>query len=223
MRMKKKIKAVIFDMDGVIIDASMFHAKIIASILAEKGIKIPPEKISVEGKMTKVIFEEIFRQYGGDFRVEDLVEEKKKRTFAAAKNNVKEISGTRKFIDKISKLGLPMAIGTAGMPEITSLFLNELGLKEKFAVIATVYETKNGKPEPDVFLLAAKKLKVAPKFCLVVEDAVIGMVAANRAGMQCIGLIKNGGKEKYPADLLVASLTDEIIFKTFEFTKNKQN
>ena len=97
--------------------------------------------------------------------------------------------------------------------------LTKLDLKEKFTAIASSYELEKGKPAPDIFLLAARRLNVAPEYCLVVEDGLNGMIAAKAAGMACVGLVRDNTGLDYPADLLVKDLGDKSIGETYEFIR----
>jgi HAD superfamily hydrolase (TIGR01549 family) len=103
--------------------------------------------------------------------------------------------------------GFPLAIASASIKSFINLVVKELGLENIFDVLVSSTEVAKGKPAPDIFLLAAKKLGADPENCIVIEDGIKGMEAAKNAGMKCIGLVadKNGA---YPADILVNSLTE---------------
>ena len=88
--------------------------------------------------------------------------------------------------------------------------LNELGVSDAFAARATGEEVPAGKPAPDVFLLAARRLGVDPSDCLVIEDAPAGVAAARAAGMRCIGLAPEGGSRLAVADVVVRSLREVV-------------
>jgi HAD superfamily hydrolase (TIGR01509 family) len=217
---KKIIKAVIFDMDGVISDTEIIQSEATSLILAEKGIIIAPQEISARyaGISAKITLKEIFRGHKKEnIDIDKLVEEKLKRTYVLAENNVKAIEGTVEFINKLIENGLSLAVGSGSNPGFVDFVLTELNLKNKFAAIVSTYETKNGKPAPDVFLLAAQRLNVLPEDCLVIEDGVSGMLAAKAAGMECVGLVRGTSDQKYPADLLVKNLGDKKIWEIYEF------
>lgn len=219
---KKIIKAVIFDMDGVISDTEIIQATAMSLVLAKNGIEMTPQEESARyaGIKSKVTFEEIFRVHNKiNVDIDSLVEEKKRLVYDAVNKNIKTVPGTIEFIDELRGLGLPLAIGSAASLQFIDLVLSKLDLKKKFAAIASCYEIENGKPAPDVFLLAARQLNVAPEYCLVVEDGVNGMIAAKAAGMECVGLVRDNTGLKYPADLLVSDLRDKSVKETYEFKR----
>ncbi len=198
-------------MDGVISDTQVIHAKTESELLKDYGIEIHPDEIT--RRYAGVGDEEMFREIFSNARqklpkIGQLVEKKWKIMDELVRGNVKEIPGTSEFIKRLKSLSLPLAVGSASRLAFIELVLAELGLRRKFDAIASAEEVKKGKPEPDLFLLAAKRLSVAPEDCLVIEDGVSGMIAAKRAGMQCVGLIKNKTEQAYPADLLVTDLRE---------------
>ena len=208
MSLKPAIKAIIFDMDGVISDTQIIHAKTESELLKGYNIEIHPEEITrrYAGVSDQEMFKEIFNNAQREMpELNQLVEKKWKMMDKLVRGNVKEISGTREFIGKSRVVGLPLAVGSASRLAFIELVLAELDLRHKFNAIASAEEVKKGKPEPDLFLLAAKRLYVAPENCVVVEDGRSGMIAAKRAGMQCIGLVQHED-DYYPADLLVKDL-----------------
>lgn len=208
---KQTIKAVIFDMDGVISDTQVIHAKVESEILKEYGIEIHPDEITnrFAGVAISEIFQEIFSDFNKEMpAIEELIKTKWETMERLAKNNVKEIPGTGEFIQSLKILGLPIAVASASRLAFIKLILSELNLIEKFNVISSAEEVKRGKPEPDLFLLAAERLGILPKDCLVIEDGISGMIAAKKAGMKCIGLVRHEESKNYPADFLVKDLRD---------------
>jgi HAD superfamily hydrolase (TIGR01509 family) len=129
-----------------------------------------------------------------------------------SKGQVKPVSGALELIRELRSKGLKMAIGTSSQRELAHLFLSELGLKKMFKVIVTLDDVKNGKPDPEIFLLAAEKLQVAPEECVVIEDGRSGMQAAKAAEMKCVGLVGDRSSKDSPADILVESLKELIDF-----------
>lgn len=219
---KKTIRAVIFDMDGVISDTEKVISEVTSGLLAENGIEMAAQEIARQyaGVSDRETLRQILQTRGRkDIDIDKLLEEKLRRIRTAFKNNIRAVDGTAEFIDKLSVLGLPLAVGSASRFEFIDLILSELGLKSKFAAIAGIDEAKKGKPDPDIFLLAAKKLAIRPQDCLVVEDAFNGMLAAKAAGMECVGLVREDLGQKYPAGLLVKTLGDKKIWDKYNFMK----
>ena len=207
---KNSIKAVIFDMDGVVSDTEKFHAEIEKEMFKKYNITIDMNEITdkYSGVPVNVIFQEIFNAHKVSVDIDKVVEEKQRLMFAKSRGHIKPVSGVLNLIKKIQKKGLKISLGTSSQKKLTNLILSELSLKNIFKIAITVDDVKKGKPSPDIFLLAAKKMGVNPEECLVIEDGRSGMLAAKCAGMKCIGLVKNKHSKNYPADILVESLNE---------------
>lgn len=206
-------------MDGVISDTQDILAVVERDMLKGQGIDMSAEEITrrFAGMSSKDIFTVIFSEYNKDLScIDKLIEERKIKTLDAVRGNVKEISGTREFIDNLLNDNFRLAVASGSIIPFIDLVLSELNLKNKFSAVASSQEVENGKPDPAVFLLAAQRLGVAPEECLVVEDGISGMIAAKRAGMKCIGLVrKECDNQGYPVDLIVKDLRDvEMNFLT---------
>lgn len=208
----RKIKAIIFDMDGVISDTQDILAVVEKDILKERGIDMSAEEITrrFAGMSSRDIFTIIFSEHNKDLsHIDKLIEERKVKTLNAAKGNVKEISGTREFIDNLLDGNFRLAVASGSLIPFIDLVLSELNLKNKFSAVVSSQEVENGKPDPAVFLLAAERLSLKPEECIVIEDGINGMIAAKRAGMKCIGLVRQeNNNQNYPADLIVKDLRD---------------
>jgi len=202
------IKAVIFDMDGVISDTQKLHSLIETDLLKRNGINITPEEITKNygGVPTKVFFEKIFKDYKIEVDLENILKEKWEKIMASVPNNISALPGVVKLIKDLKKAGVKLAVASSSIAKFIDLVLSELEIRENFDVITSVEEVEHGKPDPDIFLLSAKKLNTDPKECVVIEDAISGMTGAKRASMMCIGLISD--ERSYPADLTVTSLED---------------
>lgn len=213
MENKTRIQAVIFDMDGVISDTQSVCSQVESDLLKEHDVEIHPDEITrrYAGVRSNDMFADIF--HGSSRTLSDiqkLSEERLKRVDAAINGNIRAIPGTLEFIARLKTKKMPMAIASASNLKFIELVLQELGIRSAFHSIASSREVRSGKPEPDVFLLAAKRLNVEPNYCLVIEDGVSGMVAARRAGMKCVGLVRHDKHDKslYPADLLIGDLRE---------------
>ena len=199
--------AYIFDHDGVIADTQGLHAAIESQMLAAFGIDITAEEITrrYSGVSMRVMFPELFADRGKEPpNVEQLVEEKY-RLIMKSIDQVRPIDGTIHLIRRIHAEGVPMAVGSASRKLFLDAVLQKLGIERMFRAIATGHEVPHGKPAPDIFLLAAKRLDIEPRKCVVVEDSYHGMEAAKRAGMKCIAL-DNGTQPHIDADWVFKDL-----------------
>lgn len=220
----KKFKAVIFDLDGVISDTQCIHAAVEEEVLKEYGIDIPADELTrrFAGVTQKEMFGTIFSELGrNDIDIDEAVLKKRERMMQAVKGNVKEVPGTKEFIEFLFQNNFPLAVASASRIAFIEMVLLELELRDKFKAIASAQEVERGKPDPAVFLLAAERLSVLPQDCLVIEDGLSGMIAAIAAGMKCVALVREETNVEYPADLVVKNLAQ--VPGILNLRKNKYN
>lgn len=214
----KKSKAVIFDMDGVISDTQKVHSLVDSELAKEFGVNISPEEITenYSGVMARIMFPEIFKKYNRILPdLESLIREKERRIDNLVDSNVFWVDGTKEFIEKLYKIDIPLSVASASHKSFIQSVLSELGISDKFIAIASAKEVLKGKPDPDLFLLAAERMNIDPEDCLVIEDGINGMVAAKKANMQCVALIRNDIRKDYPADIVVSDLRNLNIKELF--------
>jgi beta-phosphoglucomutase len=188
--MNKKIKAVIFDLDGVITDTSEYHYRAWKRLADEEGIPFNRDdndklrgvsrseclKILLNGKQVSAEqFQEMM-----DRKNEYYVELLRQMT----SENI--LSGAKEIVLEIKKRGIKTAI--ASVSKNTRTVLKGTGIENLFDIVVDGYSVKNTKPAPDIFLFAAKELGVKPKDCAVVEDAEAGIDAALAGNMLPIGI-----------------------------------
>lgn len=204
-------KAVIFDMDGVVSDTQQFHAEVESNLLKRFGINMSPHEITEKysGVSDEKMFREIFEKDNVQIpSLSDLIFDKWNLMGEIAKGRIQEIPGASNLIKELKKNKFKLAIASAS----TMLFINEvlieLKIQNYFDVLVSAQEVEHGKPAPDIFLLALKRLHVKPEEAIVIEDGRSGMIGAKKAKIKCVGLVKDT-KQDYPADMLVADL-DQI-------------
>jgi len=184
-------RAVIFDLDGVLVDSSRFHFEAWRRLSQELPVKQP---------VTEAWFRRTFGQRNDEILLSLFQRELTQKKVAAysdrkeilfrqlARGRLKPLSGARELVEGVYQAGFQLAVGTSTPPENLEMILEQLELARYFPVRVTGADVKHGKPDPEVFLLAAQRLQIAPKYCVVIEDAEAGVVAARRAGMRCIGV-----------------------------------
>ena len=210
--MNNNIKAVIFDMDGVIADTQTIHNETNAEILQSYGIPLSSKDMSkFAGIPNKKTFADLFKKYNVNADVDKAVSEKwdliKEKTKV-----IKAIPGVLDFIQKLYSNKFKMAIASSSPADFIDHVLLSLKIKDFFTIIINGDEVKKGKPSPDIFLKAAKKLKVKPLDCLVFEDAPAGIQAAKNAGMKCIAITTAHKKEDLSrADKIIDSFSELTI------------
>jgi len=125
-----------------------------------------------------------------------------------ANQTVDPVPGIYDLLDLCKEMNFNIAVGTASTFDYASNVLKALKIFDKFDSIVSSNMVSKGKPEPDIFLLAAKNINLDPVDCIVIEDGISGMIAANRADMKCIALVKKIDFDKYPTKNQVLSLKD---------------
>jgi beta-phosphoglucomutase len=187
-----KIKACLFDLDGVIVDTAKFHFIAWKEMANELGFDFSEEENEQLKGVSRMRSLEILLEIGKITKSEE-----EKSRLAAAKNRrylefVQQMSeeeilpGVIRFLNDLRSNGMPIALGSAS--KNAQLILDRIHLKEKFDVIVDGNIVSKAKPHPEVFLKCAEMLNVEPRECLVFEDAQAGIDAALNGGMKVIGV-----------------------------------
>jgi beta-phosphoglucomutase len=211
-------KGVIFDMDGVLVDSEAFINTAIRKMFAEHGAQIKPEDFGpLVGTGENYALGSMAKKY----HLQIDIELAKQRTYdiylEIIKDNLRLLPGALEFIAKCRKLGKKIAIATSADMRKVEGNLREVNLPfETFDAIITAEDVVHRKPAPDIFFVAAKRLGIDPKECLVVEDAVNGVTAAKAAGAKCLALTTSFPKQKLSkADWFATNLAaapNEVLF-----------
>jgi HAD superfamily hydrolase (TIGR01509 family) len=209
------IKAVIFDMDDLMINSYPIHNLTNDAMLNRYGHKLSevPEDIRRRFLGKRVIdgITQMKDYFKIDKGVEELYAEREKIFLRLIKNKIEPMPGLFRIIETLEKEKIDMAIGSSGTRDYIELVLEKLKLSDRFKIIVSGEDVEKGKPDPAAFLIAAERLNKMPEECLVLEDATNGVEAAKAAGMKVIG-VRNPYTLKQnlsDADIIVDSL-DEI-------------
>ena len=183
------VRAIIFDMDGVLVDSEPFHVEI-----EKRQFELNKLLISTEehhqymGVASDVMWREIAKDHALEMAVEELISQNKAESirFFGELEEIPVMPGLVDVLEQLTQKGIPMAVASSSFHEIIELILERTALRKYFQHVVSSQEAGKSKPEPDVFLLAAQRLGVQPQECLVVEDSKNGIRAAKAAGMRCI-------------------------------------
>lgn len=183
------IRAVIFDMDGVLVDSEPFHVAIEKRQFELNRLIISDEEHQhYMGVASDVMWHSIAKQHPLPLEVEELIEQNKAESirFFRELEEIPVMPGVKDVLEELKRRNFPVAVASSSFHEVIELILDRTGLRGYFQQVVSSKEAGKSKPEPDVFLLAAARLGVAPEQCLVVEDSFNGIRAAKAAGMRCI-------------------------------------
>ena len=182
----KNYKLIIFDCDGVLVDSEMISAKAIADVIRPLGIEMTTEQAFVEfvgGSMVKTLA--FVEEKIGRPAPFDIEKEYRRITFDAYRKEMKPVNGIEDILDFLS---IDKCVASNGPKNKVNLNLEVTGLKQYFPEhhIFSAYDIEIWKPNPDLYLHAAKRMGFKPSECIVIEDSVNGLKAANSAGMLCL-------------------------------------
>lgn len=199
------LKAILFDMDGSLVDTEVLHIRSFNEILKRWGARITHRDWFEKylGVGSYFIMGDMFKRNGIKEDAKKWVK-KRKKVFQefTRRYRMRTIPGFRNFFKKVKKKGLKYAIVSGGHSSNVKASLRNVGIRERILLV-TVEDVKRRKPFPDGFLLAAKKLGVKPSECLVFEDSVAGVTAAKRAGMKCVALLTSTTRKRLNHSTLV--------------------
>ncbi|MBL0743632.1 beta-phosphoglucomutase [Chryseolinea lacunae] len=204
------IKACIFDLDGVIVDTAHYHFLAWKRLADELGIAFTPEDNERLKGVSRMASMDILLEVGGvtlsDHDKERLANKKNTWFVDYVERMVPEeiFPGVKQLIEKLKEKGIK--IGLASSSKNAKTVLQRLYVEPLFDVVVDGTMVKNSKPDPEIFLLAASRLGIAPADCVVFEDAEAGVEAALAAGMKCVGI---GSRDQLgKADRVIRTTSD---------------
>lgn len=189
MKQLDDVKAVIFDLDGTLVDSMWMWESIDIEFLGKYGYGCPPDlQKAIEGMgftETAVYFKERFSL---PLSIEEIKQIWTEMSIDKYRNEVPLKPGAKEFLTYLRDHGIRTGIATSNGREMVEAVLESLGVRELFQVVTTACEVNAGKPAPDIYLCVAEKLGVKPEDCMVFEDVPAGILAGKRAGMTVIAI-----------------------------------
>ncbi|MGD1994487.1 MAG: HAD-IA family hydrolase [Anaerolineae bacterium] len=180
------IESVIFDFDGLMADSEPLSVWAWGQVLARHSCQLDDDVLQDVLGLRIIDSAAVFCQhYQLPLTPEEIAAARDEVFLAAVPDRLKALPGLYPLLDALAERGLPLAVATSGHRRYIDRALETLGLSGRFPVIATGDEVTDGKPAPDIFLLAAERLGIDPTACLVLEDSAMGVEAARAAGMAC--------------------------------------
>jgi beta-phosphoglucomutase len=211
-------KAVLFDLDGVLVSTDEYHYRSWKKLSAEEGFDFFDHEFNhkfrgvARMECVEIITKASGKQYTSEQKQE--LADRKNRYFAESLSTITTevlLPGALSTLQELRKRGIKVAVASNSRNAMT--IIKQAKIEHLLDTIVDGHQIENSKPDPEVFLLAAKNVGVSPAHCLVVEDAVAGIESARRAGMKSLGI---GTKERLPnADVVIPYLSaitiDELL------------
>ncbi|MBI3032899.1 HAD family phosphatase [Candidatus Woesearchaeota archaeon] len=212
-------KAVIFDMDGVLVDTENFHCDAWIKTFADHGILLTEEQYhqTFTGTSSPIIVKEIMQKHDKSMPdIEGVVYKKTEYASSLMQGKLVPLPGVRELIMNLYKKKYKLGLASSSGMQVVSTVLSSLDLEGKFMVVHSGEAVKQGKPNPDIYLQTAALLEVLPEYCVVIEDSKAGIIAARSAGMKCIGIMngKNKREDLQHANIIAEhfdQITEELI------------
>jgi HAD superfamily hydrolase (TIGR01509 family) len=220
--------SVVFDLDGTLVDSEPNYYEAGRRTLAAYGVPdfTWADHEEYVGISTQETVADWKRRYGLRAPVEELLAAKNRRYLELARTSTRAYPEMRKFVELLAGEGVPLAVASGSSPQAIEAILSCTGLDAYLRTVVSADEVAHGKPAPDVFLEAARRLGASPADCVVLEDAAPGAASAHAAGMRCIavpyvaaqadapefataGLLLRGGQAEFTARAAYDWLTGE--------------
>jgi len=207
---RSRAKAVIWDMDGVIADTAPYHFKAWQEVFQRRGVDFTKDDFRRNfGQRNDTIIRNTLGEQISRSEISAIAREKEETYRRVIGQNIRPLPGAVKLLKSLREHRFKIALASSAPIENIRLVTGSLGIDNYFHSIVTGRDVAEGKPSPQGFLLAAQKLGVEPKNCIVIEDAIAGVAASKRAGMQCVAVTNTHPRESLAeADLIVDTLEE---------------
>jgi beta-phosphoglucomutase len=208
-----RTQAIVFDMDGVLIDSEELHAHAKRIAFAHAGVALSDADLSsYVGRSDAVMIKEIGSRYGLTDGQRSTVLKEKARIYEQEEHGIKIVPGAIEFV-RWAAQHYRLALATSATPRNRIATLDRLGIANLFEVTADLGDVSEPKPSPEIYMLTASRLALQPSQCLVVEDALTGVLSAKRAGC-CVSALTR----TFPAHELIGAGAD-FTFEDFQSLK----
>lgn len=207
------MRAVIFDMDGVLIDSEPLYYEVEHGIYKELGIQVDEEVYAkYVGRSAYTMFSDLKAEFHFTDDIEDLVQKTREgiERIITIPGKLKLMEGVIPLLQSCREYGFKTAIASSSHYEMIHKVVDRMQMGAYFDTLVSGDFVEKGKPNPDIFLYAAKKLGIDPKECTVIEDSANGVEGAKKAGMKCIGFQSPSTPKQdlSKADYIVSSMKE---------------
>ncbi len=186
---ERRIDAVVFDMDGVLLDSEPLHHLTVNDLLAEEGAHLElADYLGYVGTTLEDTWDDLVRRFGLKRSFEYYRDRYDSEILRHYQENAELLPGAAWLVQALAERGKRLAVASSSRTQWVNACLTKLGLFDRFSVVVTGDMVTHGKPHPEIYLKAAERLGVAPERCLAIEDAPKGVQAAYRAGMTVVAV-----------------------------------
>lgn len=204
------LEAVLWDLDGVIADTGAYHYRAWVDVFGKRGVNFTEKEfMSYFGRRHDTIIQSALGESLSPEEFEAITSEKQANYRRRVADNIRPLPGAIELLRSLKQQGIKMAIASSAPLENVEIIIRGLNIEDCFQAIAWGTEVAEGKPSPQIFLLAARKLGAEPGNCVAIEDAIAGVAAAKRAGMKCVAVTNSHPRNSLKkADLIVDTLKE---------------
>lgn len=190
--------AAVFDWDGVVVDSQFAHERSWVLLAEEEGLPLPDNHFHRGfGMRNEIIIPQLLQWTDDPDRIRSLSLRKEEwYREVLTESGLVALPGVMEWLDRLDAEGVPRIIASSTQRKNIEFGLRAVGLGDRFDQCVTSEDVSHGKPDPDVFLLAAKRIGVSPERCVVIEDTPVGITAGKRAGMRVIAVETTHGEDK---------------------------
>jgi HAD superfamily hydrolase (TIGR01509 family) len=213
---KPNLRAVVFDLDGLLVNTEDLYEQAGETILRRRGKTYDAElREQMMGRPATDALQLMINCHSLPDTMEELMFECNGELQELMATSLAPMPGVEKLLDELAAAGIPIAVATSATPDYADYVLTKLGVKDRFKFILTAADIRRGKPDPEVYLLAAERLGIAPAKMMVLEDSGNGCRAAVSAGAYAVAVPNHHTRNhKFPAVQLVAdTLADPRILR----------
>ena len=211
-----KPAALIFDMDGVLVDSNPFHLQKWIDLLNAHGISYDAAALPTQilGSRNDTAFRRFFGAGLTAEEVQRLSEELEARFRKDFRPHARALPGLESLMAEADGAGIPMAVASSAMSKNVEFVVDALGFRPYFRALVSGDEVTRPKPDPEIYLKAATKLGCEPSLCVAFEDSFVGIESAKRAGMKCVGIAST-----FPFEELRRQTSADWVAASFEEIK----
>lgn len=213
---KYNCKAVIFDLDGTMLDNNPYHLKAWKNYLQKIGRDMTDEEYNanLNGRTNRDVMEYLYQRKMSDEEVLPYVLEKERLYRELYQQDIKPVAGLLEILQLLEDYQIPMAIATSGIQVNIDFMFDHVPVRKYFRAVVNSAHIKKGKPDPEIFLRTAEQLHVTAAECLVFEDSVVGIRSGKAAGMKVIAIATTQTKDELAiADSIIDDYRDLLPVK----------